>query len=90
MLRRLRLIRQNQLRRLGVFATIEPTWSLALVLRYFQWIGRMDGGLGVTLGAAQVAMEEMTPEDLFHTLLGLGTQWRVMRCEFGILSRICG
>jgi hypothetical protein len=38
--------------------------------------------LGVTQGAAQVAMEEMTPEDLFHTLLGLGTQWRVMRCEF--------
>ena len=28
------------------------------------------------------AMEEMTPEDLFHTLLGLGTQWRVVRCEF--------
>ena len=27
-------------------------------------------------------MEEMTPEDLFHTLLGLGTQWRVLRCEF--------
>lgn len=25
---------------------------------------------------------EMTPESLFHTLLGLGTQWRVARCEF--------
>lgn len=24
----------------------------------------------------------MTPESLFHNLLGLGTQWRVMRCEF--------
>ena len=37
------------------------------------------------------AMEEMTPEDLFHTLLGLGTQWRVVRCEFvaveGIVRR---
>lgn len=24
----------------------------------------------------------MTPEDLFHELLGLGRQWRVTRCEF--------
>ena len=24
----------------------------------------------------------MTPEDLFHQLLGLGRQWRVTRCEF--------
>lgn len=24
----------------------------------------------------------MTPESLFHNLLGLGTQWRVARCEF--------
>ena len=24
----------------------------------------------------------MTPESLFHTLLGLGTQWRVTHCEF--------
>ena len=24
----------------------------------------------------------MTPEALFHTLLGLGTQWKVVRCEF--------
>ena len=27
-------------------------------------------------------MEGMTPEALFHTLLGLGTQWKVVRCEF--------
>lgn len=27
-------------------------------------------------------MGMMTPESLFHTLLGLGTQWRVTRCEF--------
>jgi len=27
-------------------------------------------------------MGMMTPETLFHTLLGLGTQWRVTRCEF--------
>lgn len=24
----------------------------------------------------------MTPEQLFHSLLGLGTQWRVERCEY--------
>lgn len=24
----------------------------------------------------------MTPEQLFHSLLGLGTQWRVIRCEY--------
>ena len=24
----------------------------------------------------------MTPEQLFHELLGLGRQWRVTRCEF--------
>jgi len=27
-------------------------------------------------------MAGMTPEELFHSLLGLGTQWRVERCEF--------
>jgi transposase len=25
---------------------------------------------------------QMTPEQLFHSLLGLGTQWRVLRCEY--------
>lgn len=36
----------------------------------------------MTLWAGRVAMEDMTPEELFHSLLGLGTQWRVVRCEF--------
>ena len=30
----------------------------------------------------------MTPEELFHNLLGLGTQWRVKRCEFAALEGI--
>jgi transposase len=30
----------------------------------------------------------MTPEELFHNLLGLGTQWRVKRCEFEALEGI--
>jgi transposase len=38
--------------------------------------------LGVTRGKELAAMEGMTPEALFHTLLGLGTQWKVVRCEF--------
>jgi hypothetical protein len=28
--------------------------------------------------------EGMTPEELFHELLGLGVQWRVTRCEFEV------
>jgi transposase len=36
----------------------------------------------VTLGKILTAVEGMTPEQLFHSLLGLGTQWRVMRCDY--------
>jgi hypothetical protein len=41
-----------------------------------------ESELGVTRREELGAITAMTPEALFHTLLGLGTQWKVVRCEF--------
>ena len=38
--------------------------------------------MGVTRGKELAPMEGTTPEALFQTLLGLGTPWKVVRCEF--------
>ena len=47
----------------------------------------MDG-FGVTPAAGMTAMSGYDPRRTLHNLLGLGTQWRVKRCEFEALEGI--
>lgn len=36
----------------------------------------------MTMESSCAGVDSMTPEQLFHTLLGLGDEWRVTRCEY--------